>query len=79
MNRLWYRHIKSSPESHSDFLAWLAEHKERVRAGYAKAPSWDDTLRLQGEERAIDNLLRTCTMENREARQVEDFRKRTGT
>lgn len=75
---LWLEHIKRSSEAYSSFLQWLAEEKEKVRSRYMSAESWDDILKLQAHEKALDNLSLLCRMHDREARQQEEHRRAIG-
>ena len=75
---LWLSHIKRTSEAYGSFLEWLAEEKEKVHNGYSGAKSWDDTLKLQAEEKVLDNILALCRMSDREARQQEEHRRTLG-
>lgn len=76
VDRLWFAYLKQSTQAHSDFLEWLAEEKEKIRANYKIVKTWDDTLSLQGEEKALDKILRFTIIDAREERQVADFKRR---
>ena len=78
MDRRWFRLLKQDSAAYSDYLEYLADEKEKIRSLYAKSPTWEETLRLQGDERTIDKLTRACIMENREERQHQDYLKRVG-
>ena len=75
---LWLEHIKRTSETYSSFLGWLAEEKEKVHSGYSGAKSWDDTLKLQAEEKVLDNILALCRMSDRETRQQEEHKRTIG-
>jgi len=71
----WLEHIKHTSEAYSSFLEWLAEEKAKIHNSYGKAKSWDDTLKLQAQEIALDNILALCRMSDRETRQQEEHRR----
>ena len=73
--RLWLIHLKQNTRSHSDFLTWLGEEKEKVQAKYKTVKTWEGTLQLQGEEKALDNILRLAIMQAREERQLAGYKR----
>lgn len=72
----WQQVIKADPSVLADFLAWAEGEQQRlVREGF-HAPSWEALLAIRGEERMLDNLVKSFTLADSEESKRAEYRRR---